>query len=70
MQEIERWVPIDGAKGYQISDRGNIKGRRGRLIKITLNRKGYPYFAMPYFNCNHSTISKIRRGKHYPNVTI
>lgn len=74
MQELEEWKEIKGCNGYYISSFGNVKGIRFDKPYITsLNKinEGYtnPQIAY-YFKCDHSTISKIRTGRHYANVTI
>jgi hypothetical protein len=30
---MEEWMPIQGALGYEISNKGEVKGRRGKLLK-------------------------------------
>jgi hypothetical protein len=41
-----------------------------KVIKHAI-KEGFsnPQIAL-YFKCDHSTISKIRRGKHYATITI
>lgn len=46
MQEL-RWHEIKEAKGYFVSDNGLVKGRRGNLLRLPKNKKGYYQFAMP-----------------------
>ena len=30
---MEEWMPIQGALGYEISNKGEVKGKRGKLLK-------------------------------------
>ena len=30
---MEEWMPIQGALGYEISNKGEVKGRKGKLLK-------------------------------------
>jgi len=30
---MEEWVPIQGLLGYEISNKGEVKGKRGKLLK-------------------------------------
>lgn len=40
---VERWLPIE-AKGYEVSDMGNVR-RDGNLVQLQVNmRKGEDYF--------------------------
>jgi hypothetical protein len=46
----EVWKPIKDAPGYQISNYGRTKGMRGRILRLTKNKKGYLVFRMPNVN--------------------
>jgi len=44
----ERWRECDftGFSGYRVSDRGEVEGRTGRILKQTRTRDGYRYVRM------------------------
>lgn len=38
---VERWLPVEGLPGYQVSDRGRVKSPAGRLIGKPNHPRGY-----------------------------
>jgi hypothetical protein len=44
--EEERWLPIQGFPGYEISDWGRVRNPRGKLLKPFANSGGYLYVAL------------------------
>lgn len=58
---MERWTEIEGAKGYLISDHGNVKGRRGKLLSLPTNKKGYFYLAMPIKELGRTFMGYVHR---------
>lgn len=50
----ERWLPIDGFDGYEISDMGRVRSRRGlrgrkeepRILKLSKDKDGYAHITM------------------------
>lgn len=40
------WKPVEGADGYFVNMEGKIKGRRGRVLKGTVDGGGYPTFGI------------------------
>lgn len=46
------WKPIKGYEEYQISNRGTIISPRGRVLKSTLNNRGYLTVKLRQHTCN------------------
>lgn len=58
---MERWEEIIGAKGYFISDHGNVKGRRGNILSLPTNAKGYFILAMPIAELGKTFTKSVHR---------
>lgn len=41
MTNMEQWKTIKDFPNYQVSNFGNIKNKKGKIIKPTINKKGY-----------------------------
>lgn len=46
----ERWMPIEGYENYLVSNTGRIKGSKGNLLTIVLDKYGYETVSL----CKHS----------------
>lgn len=62
---MERWIKIEENQNYEISDFGNFRNKKGKILKCNLNTRGYLY-------CNISTNGKVTKikihklvGKHF-----
>lgn len=40
------WKPVEGAEGYFVNMEGKVKGRSGRVLKGTVDGRGYPTFGI------------------------
>jgi hypothetical protein len=43
MSAVQKWAPIPRFNGYHASRLGQIRNRRGRILKQSKSRKGYVY---------------------------
>lgn len=46
----ERWMPVEGYENYLVSNTGMIKGSKGNLLTIVLDKYGYETVSL----CKHS----------------
>ena len=51
MTTEERWLPVLGFEGYEVSDHGRVRSflqrnNRGRVLKQSCDKKGYPYVGL------------------------
>jgi hypothetical protein len=53
---MEKWKTILENNNYEISDNGNFRNKKGRVLKLNTNARGYLY-------CNISTKGKVSKVK-------
>jgi len=53
---MEKWKKILQSNNYEISDNGNFRNKKDRLLKLNVNARGYLY-------CNISTKGKVTKVK-------
>ena len=53
---MEKWKTILENDNYEISDNGNFRNKKGRVLKLNTNSRGYLY-------CNISTKGKVTKVK-------
>lgn len=42
----EEWREVPGFPGYFVSDQGRVRGRRGWVLKVSTNKRGYKYVSL------------------------
>lgn len=60
---IEIWKIIKESNNYEISNFGNFRNNKGRLLKCNINTRGYKY-------CNISIKGKVKKVKIHRLVAI
>lgn len=53
---MEKWKHIEENNNYEISNYGNFRNKKGRMLKTNINARGYEY-------CNISTKNVITKVK-------
>lgn len=53
---MENWKTLLENSNYEISDNGNFRNIRGKILKLNINKRGYLY-------CNISKKSKVTKVK-------
>jgi hypothetical protein len=53
---MEKWKTVLEDNNYEISNYGNFRNKRGKVLKLNINARGYIY-------CNISTKGKVSKVK-------